>query len=152
MLIRRSPLGRSFGAVLALWLAVFQAEPAALHVCAMHSGHGIAATAASAAVSGGATTAAAQTAAHNHAQHLAVATEAVAVPEHAPAAPHDSGAQCTCPGGCCAATSVAMPNGANEFVIEVAVPASRPSSAIVSVLVAAADFVLPFANGPPAQV
>ena len=142
MLIRRTLLGRSFGAVAALWLAVFQTEPAALHVCAMHSGHGSVATAAS-------VTAPVE---HNHGQHPSVGVGVAAGSEHAPAAPHESGAQCTCPGGCCAATSVAIPDAANEFSIEVAGPAGRPSTTIVRVRTTIADFVLPFANGPPAQV
>jgi hypothetical protein len=135
MLIRRSLPARSFGAVLALWFSVFSTEPAALHVCAMHSGHG----------AGTATAAVAAPAQHNHGQHMAAA-------EKAPAPPHDSGAQCTCPGGCCAATSVAIPESGAEFTVEVAEPESRPSTAIVSVRATVVDFALPFANGPPPLV
>jgi len=129
-MIRRPPTYRALGAVLALWLTVFQTEPAAFHACAMHSGNGAAEAVTPAAHSG-------------HAQHAAAATG------HAPAAPHDSGASCTCPGGCSAASTVAIPEAGAEFTVEVAAPAGRPSSAIVSVQPAAADFVLPFANGPP---
>jgi len=137
VMTRRSPVARSFGAVLALWFSIFTMEPAALHVCAQHSGHGVAAPAAASSAS------AAMPAGHMH--HAAAAEH---TPTHTPA-PHESGAQCTCPGGCCVSSAVRVPAASDELTVEVAVPAHHPIAAVVSLVATNAEHVLPFANGPP---
>lgn len=123
--MRRSPVARLFAAVLAPWFALVMAEPAALHQCAMHSRHGV-------------TTMASQHATHAH-----------AVPVRAPD-PDQTARHCTCLGGCCAAAPVAVP-GAVEFSFAPAsVRSGRSAQPAEQFAPAAAEHLLPFANGPPA--
>jgi hypothetical protein len=135
----RSRLGRIAGLLFAAWFTVFQTEPAVVHACAMHgaaSGHGAHGqlTAAGANLSN---------AADAHTSHEAGAAE--------PATPDDeSGATCTCPGGCAAASTVAIPGATEAAIAEAAIlNAATLRTHHETFLAADADHVLPFANGPP---
>ena len=76
-------LHRTFAAVCGLWLALSLAEPASLHVCAMHGSQG---------------------ATHSHG--AASATHGGSHGTHS-SNEHDNKAPCTCLGGCCMAVAVA---------------------------------------------
>jgi hypothetical protein len=113
---------------MALWVSVFQMEPAALHVCAKHS-----------------PTPAAQQMDHSAGHHHSAPTDA--------SQPTDESAKCcTCPDGCATAQVVTAPS-ANVLVIPaarlVAAPTPEPRE---TVRPASAARLLPFANGPPSLV
>ena len=136
MPLRRSWLHRSISALCAVWLAFIVAEPAALHSCPMHGGHGAAAAAA-------ALTGLDATAGNHH--------SAVAEHEHgAPANHEQNNRYCSCVGQCNATGAVAA----------VPVPAVRLTDVVVRELRVtlpsrdaqpngATEHLLPFANGPP---
>ncbi|HVZ48177.1 MAG TPA: hypothetical protein VG916_05310 [Gemmatimonadaceae bacterium] len=131
-MIRRSPLGRAASLVLAAWFTVFAAEPMALHECPMHSMHAATPHAGMAGMVG-----------------MADMGNGAAPAANTPASGHKH-ATCTCLGGCCAASAVATPATREVSVVEVAVPAMPAFPAVGGVRRPAADFALPFANGPPA--
>ncbi len=129
--MQRSPATRVLAAVIAPWFAIVMAEPAALHQCAMHSGHAV--------------HAAAGTMAHQHGMDA----RADAVPGRAPS--RDEAARyCTCLGGCCAAAPVAVPVTSELSWIPSSIRSESRAEAAEQVLPAAAGHLLPFANGPPA--
>ena len=135
---------RAVAAVMAVWLAIVMAEPAALHACPMHGGvmHGVAgAGTRSAAGAAGASDAAAAHAAMGH----------DAASHERPA--HGTGYQCTCLGRCTAPVGAAAPAAAVALLPTVETSATRdaglPDFEYVPV---AAAHVLPFANGPPTTV
>lgn len=136
---------RAFASFLAVWFAVIAAEPAALHVCAMH----------------GAADAPASPA--GHAGHAAPA-----VHEHGARAAHEHGAPqtqqqtgqqdeeeqpagaCTCLGTCSAVTVASLPevpvNLAAPLAVRAAVPA-LPQHRAAPTLVP--GLRLPFSTAPP---
>ena len=128
--MQRSPATRVLAAVFAPWFAIVMAEPAALHQCAMHAGHAV--------------HVAAPAMGHAHGMQA----HGDDTPAHAPG--EDSAARyCTCLGGCCAAAPVAVPVASELSRIPSqvrAVPRPHPVEEVVS---AAAEHLLPFANGPP---
>lgn len=130
--MRRSPVTRVFAALLAPWCAVVMAEPMALHECAMHSGHSGQAAAVS----------------HMHGMSATAATAGNAVPARPG---HDGAAKyCTCLGGCCAATGASVPSTIELSFAPTVVREARAQAPVALVVPAAAEHVLPFANGPPA--
>ena len=136
---RRSRWNRTFAAVFAPWFAVVMAEPAALHTCAMHSGHGVP-TSAGVAVSG-------------HAAHsLLMEHSTTEAGDDAPSVPHDAGKQCTCLGGCCAAAPVATPAATELSWAPAEIRQQRQELPECGVRATATDHALPFANGPPSRV
>lgn len=133
---RHSPVTRLLWLGVTAWLLVFRLEPQALHACAMHSGAH--------------TSAAGGHAAHQMAGHDMTAGHAMAPATDESSAPTGP-AQCTCPGGCTMTSPVAPPNPAETATavapISVRVEAPRERTALSA---RDAEFVLPFANGPPA--
>jgi hypothetical protein len=133
--MRRSLLRRVFAAVLAPWVVVVMSEPAALHECAMHSAHAIPASAA-----------------HTHGMsahvHGMTGSEHLA-PQGSPS--HDAASKyCTCLGGCCAATILALPGVAELSFAPIGIRAERPAESAERSAPATTEHLLPFANGPPA--
>ena len=123
--------GRAFRALaglMSVWVGICLAEPMQLHLCVMHGGLTIESGPHSSAHS-----------AHSAAAHAA----------HHPTKGHDKSAQCSCLGDCTAGNSPAfLPS--TYFGVDL--PASDRSvvtSLTKSAEFATADFVLPFANGPP---
>ena len=112
---------------MSVWLGICLAEPMQLHLCVMHGGLTI------------------ESAAHSsHASHGAAAHAA-----HHPGKGHDKSQQCSCLGDCTIGNSPAlMP----PIHFRLDSPSSGQAVAISlteSADIAAADFVLPFPNGPP---
>lgn len=138
---RVSLLHRTAAVLLAAWVTAFQAEPAALHVCAAHDG--------SAHVSGATHASVASLDADptdGHAEHGDVAAPTGAdqsAPDHE---------ACTCPGGCTVAGTVDVPGTRASLVQETAVSAHDPFSTFAAIAAADPDHLLPFANGPPSLV
>jgi hypothetical protein len=132
--VRHNVVSRTFAGLLSLWLAICMVEPAQLHTCAMHGGLAIDQTASSSGTAG---------VVHHMATHRS----------------HDShqqstdtkSHQCSCLGDC---------SGGSATVGLPAVRISAPSAlvqdqravrfAYESPVVVTPDFVLRFANGPPA--
>lgn len=128
--MRRTP-SRVFGALTMLWSLVVIGGPTLVHPCPTHGGlPAVPVTAV-----GG----------HDMAtmHHTAMSHE---TPSHDGAA-H----QCQCPGGCCAAATIAL---GSSMTVERFTSESRVATApfVVSLRVAIerAAYALPFANGPPA--
>jgi hypothetical protein len=134
--MRRPLWNRAVAAVMAVWLAIVMAEPAALHSCPMHGGLAVGASAAG------------QEHAVSAVPHPG-STDA-AMHRGAPAPGHGGGHQCTCLGRCAAAVGVAAPAPRVVLTSVVETAATRDSGLpdFEYVPVAAAH-VLPFANGPP---
>lgn len=132
--MRRSPLFRSFSALLALWFALGLVESAAIHVCPMHDG--VAVRAADAAVP-----------AHGAPAHAA------AHGNHAPGSgtpDHDEGHLCTCMGACGVAAAVAAP-AVEPSEVPVVVADGRPPVLRSRVTVrSASSHLFPPATAPPA--
>jgi hypothetical protein len=129
--MRRTPWGRAFAGVMAVWLAVSLSEPGFLHSCPVHG------------AMLGAHASMHKAAAHAGPHHGSVDARTPAE--------NDGGQShtCTCLDHCCCAapiglagTHVALPIGAPTALRDAGVPA------YVYVAVAA-DHVLPFQNGPP---
>jgi hypothetical protein len=128
-------LRRVFSLLAATWLAIAIAEPAALHVCEMHSG-GATHQAAEAGSEAGPVD-------NAHGGHHAAGHESSA--PDTPDAPH----ACTCLGDCSAVTVVLVPAAGHASFApasvrrEVATPTVRVARA------ATAGLRLPFATAPP---
>lgn len=124
---------RLLAALLALWLAVYTAEPAALHACPVHSGDAHA------------------TMAHAGAMHGAMGRGAMTTHDAAPASGHRHAPDrhCTCPDHCCAAGACGLPSARVGLdVATVRVEAARRTELALRVA-DRAPRLLPFANGPP---
>jgi hypothetical protein len=135
----RSSLSRFVGIAFALWFAVFQTEPAVVHACAMHgdaSGHG----------AHGQISVASAAAADSHIGHGTSAADAAkTIPAH-----DEPDATCTCPGGCATASTVLVPPTSEAVIAEAAIhDAATLRHRSETVRATGADFVRPFANGPP---
>jgi hypothetical protein len=132
---RRSPLGRLPGFLVAVWFAVFQSEPMVVHACAMHDGgpgHGATGVAAASVVDA-------------HADHGS-GSRASATPPGEDESPD----RCTCPGGCTAASAVALPVAAESAITGAGMrDAGSHSRRPETIRTPGADHVHPFANGPP---
>ena len=136
---RHSPSSRVLAAIIAPWFAIVMAEPAALHTCSVHSGTAV-----------GATAAAPATASHS----LAVHQHSAENPESghsSPASPHHGGKQCTCLGGCCAASPVSIDRPSFLSWIPAQLQRERPIAPAGESRAAPGDYLLPFANGPPSR-
>ena len=133
---RQHPLRRMMVAFLACWFVVSISEPAVLHSCPMHDGTSVTASG------------------NSHGEHQMSHMPAGAagenasgtqqtLPEHT--APHS----CTCMGDCSASATVAPTSVARMTwlagIIDIATElwVAHPAAPVD------ADFVLPFANGPP---
>jgi hypothetical protein len=126
--IRRVTHNRAFralAAVLSVWLGICLAEPMQLHLCVMHGGLAI------------------QSPAHGSHSHGSMAHDA----SHS-TGDHEKSQQCSCLGDC-------TTGGTAAFVapyFRIALPSVERDATLsvpTSSAVAASDFVLPFANGPP---
>jgi hypothetical protein len=145
------------GALLAPWLALLMAEPVALHGCAMHAAPSpVATTAAHAATATDAGDAMAGMHAMSHASATPTATTAARA--HLASTTHSSGTDapshqhCDCLSGCCTSAPTSLPTlTAAALVASVASAPTQLAHPQVAALVSA-DHVLPFANGPPANV
>lgn len=115
-------LRRLFAAACGLWLALFLAEPAALHACAMH-GSG--------------------SSAHRHASHLAQGAHST----HG----HERATTCTCIGGCCVSATIAAPAATALVSLACITPPTRVHVPVSSIAhrPAAIDFARPPTIGPP---
>jgi hypothetical protein len=137
MHLRRTWLERSLSALFAVWLAFIVAEPAALHSCPMHGGHGAAAISRPGALGSG-------SAGKDHGQPTA---------HHGHGAPtDDDSAQryCSCLGQCSSAGPGAAVPAAPVLLTDVVMGEVRVAiSAAATILPVAAEHLLPFANGPP---
>lgn len=143
-----SGLSRPLAALLAAWIAVVMAEPAALHRCAMHAG----ATSA---------TGAARSAPHAapHAAHAPVAASGAQGVGHQHDAPEsaspddasapDGRAACTCLGHCSGTAPLVLGPLAPDLRASLVSALPRPYRATHEYLAAWIDFVLPFATAPP---
>ena len=127
--IRRVTHSRAFrtlAAIMSVWLGICLAEPMQLHLCVMHGGLAI--------------QSAAHPGAHSHGTMSHDASQSTKG--------HDKSQQCSCLGDCTTGNTPAFV--AAHF--RVALPVTdrvATSPATASAPIAAADFVLPFANGPP---
>ena len=124
---------RLLAALLALWLAVYTAEPAALHACPVHSaGHG----------------------AMGHAgMHGDMDRGATGAHDAAPASGdrRAPSRHCTCPDHCCAAGACGLPSARVAIgVATVRAEAERRTELALRVA-DRAPRLLPFANGPPSR-
>ncbi len=136
--MRRSWISRSLASVLALWLAICLAEPVQLHICVMHGGLAMEQMAAPGMHGDSSTVRHHST--HGFAGHF----------NHNPNSDNES-RQCSCLGDCnsgrapigIAAADVSLPTVA---IVE----GSATDFAYDSPRVVAAQFLLPFSNGPPA--
>jgi len=129
----RSPLHRLFGALLALWLVVFTAQPAALHACPVHDGPAAGHSGGSHGGAGHSSHASAV----GHAQH-----EQAQTPDHA-------GSQfCQCPGSCCTVSAVQLPS-IEPSVIAAVVATRDPGLPEYAYVAVSRALLLPYANGPP---
>ena len=129
----RSLPTRLLAALLALWLAVYTAEPAALHACPVHSGAAHGATA------------------HAGAMHGAIDHGGTGAHDRAPASGdrHAPARHCTCPDHCCAAGACGLPSARVALdVATVRVETARRTELALRVA-DRAPRLLPFANGPP---
>lgn len=135
---RQHPLRRIMVSLLACWFVVSISEPAMLHSCPMHDG----------------TAASSEGSAHgeHHMSHMPAAPtgeNAVAsATDHAPpepTAPH----ACTCMGDCSASVTVAPTSIARMGWLAGIIDIATNVSVAHQVVPVDADFVLPFANGPP---
>ena len=128
--ISRHWLRRPLAALIAVWFVLVMVEPAALHSCPVHGGH--------AAAEGAGGSSGGHGAGSLHANHGS----------SAPAPGHH--AACTCPGDCTAAgVGVAVPSAMPGVVAAPVLQAPARVRITVVRATAPADFVLPFANGPP---
>lgn len=119
---------RLAAALLALWLVVVTAEPSWLHACPAHDGAATAGVADGHAGHGG--------------SHDAPASGGQGSGSHA----------CTCVGDCATTAPVALPLAASVPVAPVLDVALRARAIAGSAhRPVAPDFLLPFANGPPAR-
>src|SRR5215212_1831299 len=126
----RSWVERALAAVMAVWFVLVTIEPAALHSCPMHGAHAPAHAGATA------------TAPAHHAAH-APASDA-----SSPGAPA-AAQHCTCLGDCAGVSLAVLPVATHTPwpAAVAAVSALPPLEA--GFIPPAADFALPFANGPP---
>jgi hypothetical protein len=135
----RSPVRRAGAALLALFFLLAVGEPLALHACPMHDGVAVA----SSTSAGGAH---ADMPADAHAAHAA--DTAAAVPAGHPSG-DDEGHQCSCLGHCAAASGAALAAAqAVRWPVLVARRAEPPAREY-RIALPSADYLLPFANGPP---
>jgi hypothetical protein len=137
MHLRQSWLERSLSALFAVWLAFIVAEPAALHSCPMHGGHGAAAISRPGALgSGSASRERGRPTAHH---------------EHGAPADDDSAQRyCSCLGQCSSAGPGAAVPAAPVLLTDVVIGEVRIAiSAGTLRHPVAAEHFLPFANGPP---
>ena len=136
----RTWLERSLSALFAVWLAFVVAEPASLHSCPMHGGHG--AAAASLAARG------LDTGAREH--HAFTAEHEHGAPEPGAPADRDGQRYCNCLGECSTGgTGAAIPGTAVQLidvVVQQAPSALPPAATRVD---SGTEHLLPFANGPP---
>jgi len=133
-------------ALLAAWIAVLLAEPAALHACAMHSGamHARGAGAAAHGASHAAHAPAAAAGSHDADHRTHAAEEALTPGTSAP----DGRAACTCLGHCSSTTPLVL--GALAPDLASLLPTLLHPGRLAHEYVAAwVDFVLPFATAPP---
>lgn len=112
---------------MSVWLGICLAEPMQLHLCVMHGGLAIESAAHSSHVS------------HSAASHAA----------HHPTKGHDSSQQCSCLGDCTTGNSPALLASTYFRVDLTSNDRAVVTSLTESVEIAAADFLLPFPNGPP---
>ncbi len=132
--VRNNVVSRTFAGLLSLWLAICMVEPAQLHTCAMHGGLAIDQNASSPQAAG---------AAHHMATHRS----------------HDSNHrsndskshQCSCLGDCSGGSaSVGLPAVRASALSALIEDRRAVGFAYDSPVVVTPDFVLQFANGPPA--
>jgi hypothetical protein len=128
----RAPLHRAAALLLALWFAAIVGDPALLHQCPMHGGT----PGSHAAGAGGA----------HGASHGAHAADAGAPADEAPPAGH----QCSCLGDCSGPTVVALSASTPMAWLAGVVDIEPSLDAPARDLPVAADYLTPFANGPPA--
>jgi hypothetical protein len=128
--MRRSRLERAFAAVLLLWFACMSGAPAALHSCPMHD---------AALASAGSLDLAATHVGGPHDAHA----------HHLPRRDNDHRA-CTCIGDCCANGLAPGLPAARVVLLEGSDGTARPPLPPPdSRALAAPEFLLPYANGPP---
>jgi hypothetical protein len=132
---------RPLALILGVWFAMSMAEPAALHSCPTHGRH-----AAATPETAGAERAPGVPAAYGAAGHHETASTPADVPSGA-------GHQCTCLGDCSTGAGQAslLPATHPARWAPAVVVREAPAPRALSVALQAADFVLPFANGPPAR-
>jgi hypothetical protein len=133
MSMRHRAVFRFVSALVAVWLAIVLAEPAALHVCAAHDG----APAASAAIDAG-----------QHAGHHVHGAAANAGGEHGDV-PATHG--CSCLGHCAGSASPVILATTLDGALVVLGSSDRTTAELGFTPLAPA-FLLPFANGPPLSV
>ena len=128
--MHRSASVRFLAAIVAAWLAIVLAEPAALHTCAAHG------SAASASTTG------------EHGAHAGHGGHA-----HEAGAPTGSDApeshQCSCVGHCASGSVAALAPADPAIGATILLASTGGSIRDPRFTPVAADFVLPFANGPP---
>ncbi|MFN8575015.1 MAG: hypothetical protein U0132_23385 [Gemmatimonadaceae bacterium] len=149
---RFSMRSRLLAAVLGPWFALVMAEPAALHTCAVHSaggtGHDQVPSHAHGAVVRAESPAHVHATAGTRAESPAHAHDGAAVPSHGPSQHHGNHG-CTCLGGCCPASPTLIPPPPALSWLPASVRRYVPAIRADRPQVAAGDYVLPFANGPP---
>jgi hypothetical protein len=147
--MRRSFSCRLFAALFAPWFAVVVAEPVPMHDCPMHSVHPAVHSTAHGA--GNAMRMDGMPAMDEHDVASTTGTSNDAPGESAPtSAHHGAHHQCCCL-DCCSAGAAAPVGRAPELSwAPVAIRMAIPRAAAAVVAPAAADYALPFANGPPA--
>lgn len=138
---------RRFSALLLVtWLSLLIAEPAALHACAMHDGHGHAGI-----EQGQQPAAGAGVRSHGdhgeHADHVAPTAEPTDAPAELPDAEH-----CQCLGECCAAGVAALPLVELPASLETALPMLAVPASARGVAFRSPDLRLPPAHAPPAAL
>jgi len=140
--VRRNWVYRAFAGIISAWLVICLVEPAQLHTCAMHGGLAI----------GGAHAIAHGTGGHagSAAHHAAPSPAAASTQSHHDRDSDSQSHQCSCLGDCSVGkTPLSLPGATAALQ---AAPIGRvavtPAGEVPAIT--APQFLLPFANGPPA--
>src|SRR6476620_3848277 len=130
---------RAIAAVFAAWSFVVQAEPAALHACAMHDGVGHAV--------GPAAVGLAHAGSPDGPAHHANGTPGEAT-RHSDDGHHSR--CCTCPGPCCDASPIAMTAASASLAVSEMQPVTRPAVRRTTYVPSDPEHSRPPSVGPPA--